>query len=109
MSIENLTIKEVREIAAMLGGKSQIEQHPCVGKKVLAILPGRFIYMGTLEQSGEHYVLRDAKNIRYWKERDNGLGGLAAKGPISGDKIDDCPPVWFRADEEIALMEVTYE
>ena len=108
MNIDNLTIKQVRELSALFGS-GHTTQHPLVGKKVLAILPGRFIYIGTLEQHGEHYVLNDAQNLRYWKERDNGLGGLAKDGPISGDKIDDCPPVWFRASEEIALMECHYE
>ena len=108
MNVEDLTIKQARELSAMFGGVSTV-QHPLVGKKVLAILPGRFIYIGTLEQHGEHYVLNDAQNIRYWKERNNGLGGFAKDGPVSGDKIDDCPPVWFRASEEIAFMEVSYE
>lgn len=109
MNIDDLTIGQLKQINAMTGGAASTPQHPCVGKKVLVILPGRFIYMGTLEQEGEHCVLKDAKNIRYWKDRDNGLGGFAAKGPVPGDKIDDCPPVWFRSSEEIVIMEVTYE
>lgn len=108
MDIEDMTIKQARELAALFGG-AKSAQHPLVGKKVLVILPGRFIYIGTLEQHGEHYVLNDAQNIRYWKERPNGLGDLAKSGPLSGDKIDDCPPVWFRASEEIAFMECRYE
>jgi len=108
MDIENMTIKQVREISQMFGGQAA-SQHPCVGKKIIVILPGRFIYMGTLEQHGDYFVLNDAQNIRYWKGRKNGLGGLASDGPVSGDKIDDCPAVWFRASEEIALMEVTHE
>ena len=109
MNIDDMTVKQAREISNLFGSNAVVEYHPCVGKKVLAILPGRFIYIGTLEQHGKHYVLNDAKNIRYWKDRDNGLGGLASKGPIKGDKIDDCPPVWFRSSEEIAFIEVTYE
>ncbi len=111
MNIEDMTIRQAREIASLFGdiNTPATQQHPCVGKKILVILPGRFIYMGTLEQHGDHYVLNDAKNIRYWKERGNGLGELARNGPVQGDKIDDCPPVWFRASEEIAFMEVCYE
>ena len=109
MNIEDMTIKQARELSSMFGGQVNAVQHPLVGKKVMALLPGRFIYIGTLEQIGGHYVLKDAQNVRYWKERDNGLGGLAAKGPIKGDKIDDCPPVWFSASEEIAFMEITHE
>ncbi len=109
MNIDDMTIKQVREISQLFIANSATPQHPCVGKKILVILPGRFIYMGTLEQHGNHYVLNDAQNIRYWKDRENGLGGLASKGPIKGDKIDNCPPVWFRASEEIAFIEVTYE
>lgn len=108
MSIDNMTIKEARELAAMFGSSNNEPRHPCVGKKVLAILPGRFIYIGTLEQHGVHYVLRDAQNLRYWNERTNGLGDFAKSGPKDGDKVDDCPPVWFRASEEIALMECCY-
>ena len=108
MNIDDMTVKQVREIASMFGA-NQTTQHPCVGKKVLVLLPGRFVYLGTLEQHGDHCVLRDAQNIRYWKERENGLGGFAKNGPMSGDKVDDCPPVWFRASEEIAIMEVGYE
>ena len=106
MNIEDMTIKQARELATIFCG-SAASEHPLVGKKVLALLPGRFIYMGTLEQHGSHYALKDAKNIRYWESRDNGLGGLAADGPKKGDKIDECPPVWFRVGEEIAFMEVS--
>jgi hypothetical protein len=107
MDLENLTIKQARELAAMFGG-SAVERHPLVGTKVLAILPGRFIYIGTLEQHGGHYCLPDAQNLRFWKERNGGLGEFARKGPVSGDKVDNCPPVWFRASEEIAFMECRY-
>lgn len=108
MTIDSLTIKDAREIAALFG-PNQTKEHPCVGQRVLVILPGRFIYIGTLDQHGKYFVLRDAENLRYWKERDNGLGGFAKKGPVSGDKVDKCPPVWFRASEEIAIMETDYE
>lgn len=109
MNIDDITIKQARELSIMFNTGRISCQHPLVGKKVLVILPGRFIYIGTLEQHGEHYVMNDAQNVRYWKERKNALGGLAKYGPISGDKIDDCPPVWFRASEEIAFMECCYE
>jgi len=108
MNIEDMTIKQARELATIFG-EGLTTQHPLVGKKVLAFLPGRFIYIGTLEQHGKNYVLNDAQNLRYWKNRDNALGGLAQNGPIDGDMIDDCPPVWFRASEEIAFMECRYE
>jgi len=108
INIDDLTIGQAKQLAGLVG-KDIPPHHPCVGKKVLAILPERFIYMGTLEQNGEHYVLNDAQNIRYWKPLKNGLGDLAARGPIDGDKIDICPPVWFRASEEIAFMECRYE
>ena len=109
MNIEDMTIKQAREIAAIFGGQTTPRSHPCVGKKVLVILPGRYIYIGTLEQVDEHGVLRDAKNLRYWETRENGLGEFAQDGPKSGDNLDDCPPVWFRFGEDIAIMECRYE
>lgn len=107
MDIENLTIKQVRELTAIFGGSKE-PPHPLVGKKVMVILPGRFIYIGTLEQHGVHCVLNDAQNLRYWKERENGLGDFAKSGPVRGDNIDDCPPVWFRSSGEIAIIECQY-
>lgn len=104
-TIDNMTIGEFRRLSAMFGGEKSA-RHPCVGKRVIVILPGRFIYFGTLEQHGDHGVLRDAKNLRYWAERGGGLGEFAKKGPVKADKIDDCPPVWFRLSEEIVVMEM---
>ena len=108
-NIDSLTIGDARKLAEMFCGGKSVTIHPLVGKKVLALLPGRFIYVGTLTQHGEHYCLADAKNLRYWKERTNGLGDFATKGPVNGDKVDDCPPVWFGVSEEIAFMECRYE
>ena len=107
MNIDDMTIKQARELAvAEMFGGSAPAMHPLVGKKVLVVLPGRFIYMGTLEQHGSHYTLKDAENIRYWETRDNGLGELASDGVKEGDKIDKCPPIWFQVGEEIVFMEI---
>jgi len=108
MNIDDLTIKQARELSAMFCAAHPVH-HPLVGKKVLVMLPGRFIYMGTLELVGGYHVFYDAQNIRYWTDRKNALGGLAKKGLLEDDKIDDCPPVWFPVASEIAMMEIKYE
>ena len=109
MNIEDLTIKEAKELACMFGAGNSCKKHPLVGKRVMVILPGRFIYLGTLDQKDDYFVLNDAQNVRYWTKRANALGGLAQTGPIDGDLIDDCPAVWFKISEEIAFMELGYE
>ncbi|MEW8048974.1 MAG: hypothetical protein AB2792_20000 [Candidatus Thiodiazotropha sp.] len=89
MDLNEMTIGELKEISAMFGvNQSCRERHPLHGKRVVAVLPHGFIHFGTLKDRGGRYVLEDASNLRYWKQRDGGLPEFAAQGPKSDDRID---------------------
>ena len=104
MHLDDLTIKEARELACMFGHKAGVSSHPLSGKKVLVVLPHGFIYFGRLKQCGEWFTLTEASNLRYWKGRDNGLPEFVAKGPIDGDRVDSCADYTFST--HIGMMEI---
>lgn len=94
MDIDNLTVGHVKEITSLIGSKPQVK-HPLDGKKVVAVLPNGFIHFGVLESNGSNYMLASASNLRYWKQRENGLPEFALSGPIEGDRIDKIGTVYF--------------
>ena len=88
MNLDDITLKQARELSGMFGGASCRQKHPLDGKKVVAVLPNGFIHFGILKDTGYRYELSEASNLRYWKQRDNGLPQFAKDGPISDDRID---------------------
>ena len=99
MNIEELTIKQTREIARIFSAEatSQNNSHPLLGRKVIAVLPHGFVHFGTLCYEGSSYVLKNASNIRYWQKRGGGLPELARSGLLPADRIDDIGDVYFDA------------
>ena len=89
MNIDDLTIKEARQICSIFGNQDpEPTTHPLNGQRVIAVLPNGFVHFGTLNQQCHGYTLTDASNIRYWEKRDGGLPAFAQTGPKDGDKID---------------------
>jgi len=74
--------------------RDAMQVHPLDGKGVIAILPSGFIHFGILRDLGGSYELRNASNLRYWKQRAGGLPEFAKTGPLSGDKIDKIGTVY---------------
>jgi ribosomal protein L11 len=73
MNIEDLTLKQLREIAALVGNPAaQTKTHPFIGQKVLCRCDSAGVHVGTLvNASGTEAQLTDA--IRIWKWQDGGL------------------------------------
>ncbi|MCG7931925.1 MAG: hypothetical protein N0E44_17980 [Candidatus Thiodiazotropha lotti] len=89
MDLNDMTIGQAKELASMFGANQSCrDRHPLHGKKAVAVLPHGFIHFGTLKDQGGRYMLEDASNLRYWKQRDSGLPEFALKGPVESDKID---------------------
>ena len=90
MNIDNLTIGEAKQLAAMFGGQQQVET-------VKAIEKGRYIVLGNrgntvvgdLTIIGSTGYLKNASVIRRWGTTD-GLGELALKGKTENTKLDKC-------------------
>ena len=74
-------------------------QNKMNGYRIVVLTQG-FVYVGSLEQTGDYYTLSNARNIRVWGTT-KGLGQLAIDGPTDSTKLDDCGTVRFR-EESIA-------
>ncbi|MEW8358646.1 MAG: hypothetical protein AB2662_12025 [Candidatus Thiodiazotropha sp.] len=56
------------------------DRHPLHNSYVIAILPFGFVHHGNLLDLGNRFCLEDARNIRYWRQREGGLPQLANEG-----------------------------
>jgi hypothetical protein len=99
MNIDDLTIKQARELAALFGASQPTQpakQHPFVGKYVIARCYAAGVHAGTVESvDGDSVVLRDSVRLWSWKAKEGvALSGLAQSGMRRGEgKIDTQNPV----------------
>lgn len=105
MSIEDLTIREARSLAEMLG-------HPAGDRNqtlapddawVIAVLQRGHVVVGRYHQSGEVATLICASVVRRWGTS-KGLGQLAEGGPQPNTVLDPCPEVSFHIREAVMVM-----
>ena len=90
MNIDNLTIKECREIAAMFGGETSQINNGMVGKYVIVRCRDAGVHAGYLEShNGRECVLGDARRLWYWKPANGAafLSGVAVEGLHEDSKI----------------------
>ena len=102
--IEQLTLKQIREIAALVNGtpvQPSQAPHPFIGKYVIARCYAAGVHSGTVVSvDGENVILKDSRRLWSWKAKDGvALSGVAQTGVQSGCKIDVVNP-------EIALTGV---
>lgn len=98
MNIEDLTIREAREIAAMFGGTTTNQpaaaskwQHPLLGKRVLVRTYSAGVHIGTLASVNPDNAmechLTDA--LRLWKWEGGGLSlSAVAHNGIRGGRLN---------------------
>lgn len=104
MNINDLTISQAREIAAMFGNLSGAAPtsapHPFVGKYVICRCYSAGVHAGILvSQTGDQAILHNSRRLWSWVANDGvALSGIAMNGLKSG-KIDTLVP-------EIALTGV---
>jgi hypothetical protein len=106
MNIEELTLKQIREIASLVNGTTaQPAQsnapHPFVGKYVIARCYSAGVHAGVVVSAeGENVILADSRRLWSWKAKDGvALSGVAQNGLKSEGKVDTLNP-------EIALTGV---
>lgn len=94
INIEDLTLKQIREIAALAGaGQQKPAPHPFVGKHVICRCHSAGVHGGILvSQNGNEAVLKDSRRLWQWTANAGvALSGLAVNGLKSG-KIDTILP-----------------
>lgn len=110
--IDNLTIGEARQLAAMFGGAAKAA-HPFVGKWVIARCYAAGVHAGeVVSVDGENVILKDSRRLWSWKAKDGvALSGVAQNGIAKGCKIDTTNPLIYLTGvcELIPMSEVALE
>lgn len=97
MNIEELTIKQARELAAIFSGQTiatPATNHPFIGKYVIARCYAAGVHAGeVVSVDGENVVLKDSRRLWSWQAKDGiALSGVAQNGVKDSGKIDTINP-----------------
>ena len=107
MNIEDLTIKQARELASLFGSavKSESSGLNCmIGQKVIVRTYSAGNWFGLLEQkSGNEVILQNARRMWYWKAAEGiSLSACALYGVDKSSKIiEPVAHIWLEAIEII--------
>ena len=112
MNIEDLTIKQIRELQSLISAPQSVDKGGIqyqIGKKVIIRTYSAGVWYGTLSQKeGKEVVLTDARRLwRWWAAESISLSGVANFG-IKQDKSQIAPKVegvWLEAIEIIPTTE----
>jgi hypothetical protein len=96
--LEELTIKEARDIACLLGSMAKPKTECCVvdGGVRIVVLQRGWVVVGHHYAEGDQVRIEKAAVVRLWGTS-LGLGQLATDGPQPNTKLDECPTVRVHA------------
>lgn len=88
MNLDELTIGEARQLAAMFGTQVVPQgSTTIVHGLAIVVLDRGFVYIGKVTTDREWCFIHDARNIRRWGTS-SGLGELVQQGPTDKTKMD---------------------
>jgi hypothetical protein len=94
MNIDDLTIGQVKDLAALFAAPSKSsEKHPFIGKYVICRCSAAGVHAGTLASvDGDAVILSDSRRLWSWTAVEGvALSGVAQHG-IKAGKIDSVNP-----------------
>ena len=105
MNIDNLTVGQARQLAAMFAGQPApaAAPHPFTGKYCICRCSAAGVHAGeVVSVNGDTVILRDSRRLWQWQARDGvALSGVAQNG-LAGGKIDTPnPEIWLSGVCEI--------
>jgi hypothetical protein len=104
MDLENLTLKEIREIQALIGGKKSSKKVTPINMGIrIAVLQRGWVVVGEYIQTGNYIELKKAAVVRKWGTT-KGLPELALCGPLNDTVLDKGPDMRFHALTEIVSI-----
>lgn len=96
MNIEDLSIKQARELIALFGASqtAAAKPHPMVGRYVIARCYSAGVHAGeVVSAEGENVILKDSRRLWSWTAKDGiALSGVAQHGIKPGGKVDVVNP-----------------
>lgn len=112
MHIEDLTIRQARELAALFGAApAPAFNNGMIGKYVIVRCRDAGVHAGVLESSnGRECVLTESRRLWYWKPAKNQkfLSGVAVAGLDSASKVGARLPR-IHLTENCEIIEVSAE
>ena len=113
MTIENITLSQAREIAALIGCTSQVSPpktlNTMLGQKVIVRTYSAGVWFGTLsEKSGAEVILTNARRMWLWKAKESiSLSACALYGIDQTESkiVAPVPSVWLEAIEIMPCSE----
>ena len=110
MNIDDLTIKQCKELALMfpapaksLQSLSEIDRGVCI-----VVLQRGWVVVGHVREEGDDLTVTNAAVCRYWGTEE-GLGELAQKGPLNETKLDNCGDIRTHRLTVIMVMDCNQE
>lgn len=108
IDINNLTIGQAKELAALIGGASQPQQaglNGMVGKKCIVRTYSAGVWFGEVaEKAGNEVIVKNARRMwRWWAAESISLSAVALHG-VKHDQskiVEAVPAVWLEAIEII--------
>lgn len=98
MGIDDLTLGELKELAAFFKGgplPPQEKRENANGQLQIVVLPRSHVVVGNLyAETGDDCRLENASTVRRWGTS-NGLGQLASNGPQAETKLDPEGTIYF--------------
>ena len=113
MNIEDLTIKQVRELQSLIGSSKQESANTLtsmIGKKCVVRTYSAGVWFGEIaEKSGTEVIVKNARRMfQWWADESISLSGVAVYG-VKQDKSKICPAVdsvWLEAIELIPATDI---
>lgn len=108
MNINELTIGQAREIAALVSGTANTVQQPCPiqnGERYIVTLQRGWIVVGNVTKNGDYLSIDNAAVIERWGTTE-GLGQLALSGPTTETRLRKTAPLLVHELTVVHLMSV---
>lgn len=106
MNLDQLTIAEARELAALFGAGKKKKKEIKDGGVRIVILQRGWVMVGRYSQVGEDCKLTNCYVIRNWGTT-KGLGEIALNGPTDKTILDPAPETEFHILTVVASMKCT--
>ena len=104
MDINELTIGQAKELAALFGGSPVAQSCPIEqGARYIATLQRGWIVVGSVTKTGDYLSITDAAVIERWGTSE-GLGELAISGPTSDTRLRKTSPLLVHELTIVHLM-----
>jgi hypothetical protein len=94
MNIEDLTVKQVKEINALTFFGIENKKHPFVGKYCIARCYAAGVHAGYVVEviDKDSVILKDSRRLHSWKGTGIALSGVANGELLPGERVDTINP-----------------